>query len=123
MMRKDLKKLTTLELVKRFEEIALAQDKADLYDEIKKYNTLYSEMELVSNELKSRSGDHRRELFALHRHRNALVRFKAAIHTLALAPSEARAVLQTISDRNEYPAAADARGILNALDEGRYIPD
>jgi hypothetical protein len=58
----------------------------------------------------------------LHNHPNAQVRLTSAIETLALEPIESRRVLQSISDRNEYPQAANARGMMMALDEGRYTP-
>lgn len=123
MKETELRQLATPMLVKLFEEIALAQDKANLYDEYAHYNKLFRQMTNISRELKSRPGDQRRSLSSLYKHPNAQVRLKAAIHTLALVPAEARAVLQIISDRNEYPPAADARGMLSALDEGRYVPD
>jgi hypothetical protein len=47
---------------------------------------------------------------------------KAALATLAVAPEAARATLQLISDRQEYPQAADARGMMRAIDEGTYVP-
>jgi hypothetical protein len=47
---------------------------------------------------------------------------KAAIHTLAVAPAEARAQLQAIAEAHWFPQTADAAGMLRALDEGRYVP-
>jgi hypothetical protein len=122
MTRSGLQELTVEELVQRFLSIALAQDKAILFDEIAKFNRLYGQMEAVAVELKNRVGDQRHNLVAFYDHPNAQVRLKAAIATLAVEPESARAVLQEISDRNEYPQAADARGMLRALDEGRYTP-
>lgn len=122
-MSKDkLKKLTTEELVERFVEIGLGQDDAMLYNEIGKYNRLYDQMKSVEDELESRKDDHRRFLLPLYEHDNTLVRLKAAFATLALAPEASRAVLQEISDSNRYPEAADARGMLRALDDGSYVP-
>jgi hypothetical protein len=46
-----------------------------------------------------------------------------AIALLKLEPETARAALQRIVDENDYPQAADARGMLSALDEGRYVPE
>jgi hypothetical protein len=65
----------------------------------------------------------RRALIPLLEHPNPQVRLKSAITTLALAPEAARRALQIISDRNEYPQAADARGMMSDLDEGRFIPN
>ena len=47
---------------------------------------------------------------------------KSAIATLALAPLAARQALQVISDRQEYPQAADARGMMRAVDDGTFTP-
>ena len=49
-------------------------------------------------------------------------RLRSAFATLALEPEAARRTLQTISDRDEYPQAADARGMMRALDDGSYVP-
>jgi hypothetical protein len=122
MSRDKLSKLTTEELVDRFVAIGLAQDEANLYNEIGKYNRLYSQMKLVEDELQSREGDQRHALLPLYGHANALVRLKAAFATLAMAPDASRAVLQDISDSNRYPEAADARGMMRALDEGTFKP-
>jgi hypothetical protein len=122
MKRKTLGTISGTELVERFLEIALEQDNAILMDEIARYNRLYGRMEEVKEELKRRPGDLRRALVALYDHPNAQVRLKAAIATLAVEPESARSVLQGISDRNEYPQAADARGMMRALDEGAYKP-
>jgi predicted transcriptional regulator len=34
----------------------------------------------------------------------------------------ARQALQIISDREEYPQAADARGMIRAVDDGTFVP-
>jgi len=114
--------LTVEQLVQRFTVIALGQHDAIEADDNAKYARLYRQMETVRDELKSRDGDERRALLCLLDHPNAQVRLKAAISTLAVAPRAARDTLQKISDRKEYPQAADARGMLNALDEGTYEP-
>src|SRR3972149_10040360 len=114
----SLKAMTAAQLVERFVELCLAQDRALLYDEIGKYNKLFDQMWALADELKSRPGDQRSALTPLHNHQNAQVRLKSAIATLALAPEGSRRTLQLISDRDEYPQAADARGMMRALDEG-----
>jgi hypothetical protein len=115
--------MTVSQLVERFTSIAIAQDNALRLDEITKFNRLYDEMEAVEDALKSRNGDQRRALLPLFLHPNAQVRLKAATATLALAPEAARQTLQIISDRQEYPQAADARGMMRAVDKGRYVPE
>ena len=122
MKRMKLQEMTADQLVERFLAIALDQDKALLMNEISKFNRLYDRMEEVENELKARAGDQRRTLLPLYEHTNAEVRLKAAIATLAVAPTAAREVLQKISDRQEYPQAASARSMMRALDEGTYKP-
>src|SRR4051794_29489504 len=114
-----LQDMSVTDLVERFVAIALAQDEALRWDEIGKYNRLYDQMEEVKAELKNRASDERHALLPLHTHPNAQVRLKAAIATLAVAPESAGLVLQAISDREEYPQAAYARGMLRALEEGR----
>ena len=44
----------------------------------------------VANELKARDGDQRTALMTLYDYPNMQVRLKAAIHTLAVAPTAAR---------------------------------
>ncbi len=122
MKRAKLQDMSVTDLVERFVAIALAQDRALLWDETAKYNRLYDQMDEVKAELKNRASDERHALLPLHAHPNAQVRLKAAIATLAVAPESARSVLQAISDRDEYPQAAYARGMLRALEEGRYKP-
>jgi hypothetical protein len=79
-------------------------------------------MEDVRRELKGRVGDQRRALLPLLKHANAQVRLKAAITTLAVAPRASRQALQLIWDRNEFPQAADAFGMIRSLDKGTYVP-
>jgi Domain of unknown function (DUF2019) len=49
-----LQELMIDELVKRFAELGIAQDNAELYGEIPKYNRLFKEMEAVDQELRAR---------------------------------------------------------------------
>jgi len=117
-----LKHLSVEALVEQFRLMALAQDEALLDDEHTKYNRLFDKMEEVKGELKSRPDDGRRAMLPLLAHSNAQVRLKAAIALLAFEPEAARAALQRISDANEYPQAARARGMMRAVDESRYVP-
>jgi hypothetical protein len=122
MNRNKLERATEEELLEYFVAIAVVQDKAMRQGENAKYNRLYGEMDAVEQELKQRAGDQRRALIPLYEHPNAQVRLKAAIATLALAPEAARQALQIISDREEYPQAADARGMMRAVDDGTFVP-
>lgn len=117
-----LKNMSVNQLVERFAKIALEQDEAQFMDETRKFNRLFLRSKAMEEELKARPGDQRRALIPLYNHPNAQVRFNAAIATLAIAPDAARRALRMISDRQEYPQAADARGMLSALEEGTYKP-
>ncbi|NDV86095.1 DUF2019 domain-containing protein [Aurantimonas aggregata] len=75
------------------------------------------------DELRLRKGDQRRVLRTLFDHIKPQVRLNAAIATLAVLPDEARETLRLIHARREYPQAADAIGLLNALERGTYIPE
>ena len=114
--------MTVDQLVERFTQIALGQDRALLMDEIGRFNRLYDQMERVEAELKSRSGDQRRALLRLYFHPNAQVRLKAAEATLAVAPQTARRKLQEIQDSYEFPQAGDAGMTLIGLDRGEFKP-
>jgi hypothetical protein len=122
MKKGNLGEMSSGDLVDLFVEIALAQDEAILMDENDEYNRLFLRMHAVADELKSRPGDERSALLSLYEHPSAQVRLKAAIVTLTVAPDAARETLQIIRDRQEYPQAADARGMLSALEQGAYVP-
>ena len=109
-------------LLKRFVELALGQDDADLDSDTERYNRLFRQMRDVVEELERRPGDGRRVLVRLYDHPNAQVRKTAADATLAVAPDAARRVLQTIVDRREFPQAGDAGMTLRMLDRGTYKP-
>jgi len=122
MNRNKLESATEEELLEYFVAIAVVQDKAMRQGENAKYNRLYGEMDAVKQELRQRTGDQRCALIPLYEHPNAQVRLKAAIATLALAPAAARQALQIISDRQEYPQAADARGMIRVSFPVRQPP-
>jgi hypothetical protein len=114
--------MSTTELVEEFATIARKQDQAILANATAKYNHLYDRMAEVVDELKSRPGDHRRELARLYEFPSVQVRLKAAIHTLAVIPAEARHQLEAIAEMHWFPQTADALGMLRAMDQGRYTP-
>ena len=122
MKRVHLAEMTVEELVGRFEAITLAQDEAILDDDNAKFTQLFHHMEDVKEELKSRAGDQRLALMALYAHPNAQVRLKAAKATLAVAPEEARKLIETIARSHEQPQAGEAGMSLWALDEGIFKP-
>lgn len=122
MRRKPISGMADKELLDRFVAISLDQDDALLGSEYGRFNRLYDQKISVLNELKSRPGDRRRLLLQLFNHQNAQVRLNAANATLAVAPQEARKMLQAIADSREYPQAGDAGMSLAGLDDGTYRP-
>jgi hypothetical protein len=104
-----------------FESVAEQQFVAAENFNSRHYNELYSKMEEIVAELKGRDGDQRRELLVLHSHQNDQVRLMSAIHTLAIDYERSRSVLQVLADRGHFPTGMDARGMLRALHECRYI--
>jgi hypothetical protein len=122
MKRFDIHNATVAELVDRFATICVAQNDALFLHQISKFNRLYDQMAAITEELKSRSGDQRRALIALHDHRDIQVRLQAARMTLAVAPQESRRVIEAIAASKWYPQAGDAGMSLRGLDSGQYVP-
>jgi hypothetical protein len=123
MKTSDLSQQTVSQLVDRFVALSLAKGEALVEGEIAKVNRLYWKIDALRKELKSRDGDQRRALHALYKHPNPQVRLEAANATLAILPAEARAALQMIIDRHEFPQAGDAGFTLLYLSDGRYVPE
>src|SRR5947209_1112841 len=118
----ELEEMSSKDLVDRFVKIVVAQDQALLAGEHSKFNRLFRQMMDVANELKSREGDQRRLLLQLFGFPNMQVRLQAAKLTLAVAPGEARRLLQTIADSSWMPQAGDAGMSLSNLDRGVFKP-
>lgn len=121
-MAKPLDAMSTNELVEKFLSVGLRQFEAERGYKIHAYNRLFDEMEAVKAELKRRSGDQRRALLPLLKHANVQVQLMAAIALLAIEPELARSALVEVSDAKELAQAADASMMLDALEEGDYIP-
>jgi hypothetical protein len=118
----NLEKMSVSELVERFVEIALQQDDAKFRFDNKRFNRLFEKMNEVDLELQARGPEARRALIPLYEHPNLQVQIKAAKRTLAVAPVEARAVLERISDSGEMPQALEAGMSIYGLDNGTYKP-
>jgi hypothetical protein len=114
--------MTTKDLVDRFAQIGRLQDQALLGGQIAKFNRLFDQMAEISKELKDRPGDERSALMALYDFPNMQVRLKAAIHTLGIAPIEARRQLEAIAQSKWFPQAGDAGMALSNLDRGIFRP-
>ena len=92
-MTSRLSELDVKQLVELFATICLDQDKAILYSDTARYNRLFKQMASVRDELKRRNLDQRAALGALFSHRNLQVRLQAARSTLAVMPTQARALI------------------------------
>jgi len=114
--------MSTEELVKLFAQIGVAQDVACLGSNWAKYNRLFNQMVAVCAELKSRPGDQRRALLPLYSFNNMQVRLKAAVHTLTIAPTEARLLLREIADAKWLVQSLDAGMLLRGLESGEFKP-
>jgi hypothetical protein len=111
----DLQKLTTAELIDRFANDGVAQDKALLYDEIDAFNNLMDEMNVISKELGGRGEQARLELLSLYNHPNIQVRLQAARASLPVAPIAARNEIEAIANSRHFPQAGDAGMTLRFL--------
>ncbi len=123
MRRKDLATLSVAELVEAYAQTGIAEDKAEMDDDLPKRNRLCLKMFAIGKELKSRPGDQRRALLTLYDHPNVEVRLMAAKCTLAVAPIKARKVIESIAASKRFPYAGDAGMCLWALDSGAFVPD
>jgi hypothetical protein len=122
MTRAKLEDMTIDQLVDRFAEMCLDQDRALLYSELAKFNRQFEQMELVKAELKRRPGDQRRALLVLYEHPNTQVRLKAAKATLAVVPEAARLLIEDIANSRKFPQAGEAGMTLVNLDRGVFKP-
>lgn len=122
MKRQRLEDLTVAQLVERYPQAGIEEDKAEKEDEFQKRNTLCRQMFAIANELKRRPGDQRRALVPLFDHPNIEVRLLAAKAALAIAPVEARKVIEEIAASRRFPYAGDAGMCLNGLDKGQFVP-
>jgi hypothetical protein len=122
MKRDNLQDMTVEQLAKQFVAIVLDQDHAIRTDDDAKYNHLYRQMRAIEEVLKGRAGDQRRVLLQLYDYANVQVRLAAAKATLAVAPEDARQMLQRIADSREFPQAGDAGMCLDCLDSGIFKP-
>ena len=119
----ELTNLNVSELVDRFAEIGLAQEKAIEQDDNAKYRKLYAQMEAIDQELRSRGREARLALMQLYDYPNMQVRLQVATYTLGVAPAAARNLIQAIADSQWPPQALDAGMRIVNLDNGVFKPD
>jgi hypothetical protein len=106
MIKTDVGTLSVAELVDEFVALAIKQYMAVWDGDTKAYNPLFDRMEAIKAELKNRPGDRRNVLKTLYDHPNVQVRLMAARSTLALAPIEARDVVESIAASGQFPTRA-----------------
>lgn len=122
MNQPDLANLSVANLVKRYAELGIEEDKASIKDDaVERITLIRQQMWAIQDELKSRPGDQRRALLALYDHPKLTVRLAAARATLAIAPQDARKMIEWIASLGG-PVAGDAGMCLWALDKGVLVP-
>jgi hypothetical protein len=121
-MKLRLADMSNEALVHRFTEICVEQDKAELEDKISKFNKLFKQQLEIEAELRNRGLEARLNLLKLYEHPNMQVKLQAAKATLAVAPKEARRMIESIAESPWMPQAGDAGMCLWALDEGISKP-
>lgn len=110
------------DLVAKFVEIGIAQYRAAYVIDTSRYNRLYKAMQRVRAELKAMPGDQRRALLPLLSHSNVQVKQMAANTLLGIAPIPARRALEEVKASGIQPQCGDAWGMIDALDDGSFIP-
>jgi hypothetical protein len=118
-----LEQMTIDQILDQYVEIGVAQDDAIFNEARAKFRRLYGKMREIEIELAPRGVEARRTLMRLYGHPNYQVRLNAAKETLAVAPAEARAVIQWIFDSKIYPQFGDAGMCLANLDDGTFKPE
>jgi hypothetical protein len=121
-MKNVLKDMSDEDLVQLFAENCIEQDQAIFKEEVSKFKKIFGVMFDIEKELKSRGPEARLTLLKLYDHPNIQVRLQAAGATLAVAPVEARRLIEAISKSGWMPQAADAKGTLRNLDSGFFKP-
>ncbi len=115
--------INAVDLVELFAAFGVLKDHALMTDDKAEVNRAFDNMSAIADQLKSRKGDQRRALLALYDHRNACVRLAAAKATLAVAPAEARRMIESIAEGQHMHYSGDAGMCLLMLDSGRLVPD
>jgi hypothetical protein len=113
MTQRKVKTMTTDELIARFVDYALAQDKT-MYDSPRRCNAILPKMEVVEDELRRRSAYER--LQTLFSHENMTVRLESARRLMTIMPEEARPVFEQIQKSRRGPWAGHAAAQLGYLD-------
>jgi Domain of unknown function (DUF2019) len=119
----DLSSLTVAGLVERYTCLGVELEKSEAMYDSKQSTVVLRQMWAIEDELKKRPGDQRRALLVLYDHPKMAVRLRAAKATLAVAPQEARKMIEWIASLNWPPQSGDAGMCLWALDKGIFVPE
>ncbi len=111
------------EIFDYFIEISKKRTEADKNMDLETYNKIFYIILEIRSEFKSRPGDQRSVLIPLIFHQNLQVRLNASLATLAITP-DALMMLRAIAalDVAWEPEQIEALRMVEAIDEGRYIP-
>ena len=122
MKKKQYEAQSASDLIDLFISTSIDQYKAEIVDDHRRWTVLYRKIESIVAELKSRPGDQRDRLVQLYDHKNMQVHVNAALATLAVSPTAARAELQRIAGWPHSAQRVQALDMLEALAKGRYVP-
>jgi hypothetical protein len=118
-----LNQMSDTELVSEFVAAAKARGLAVTELDSRCANVWFDRMKAVDQELRARGTAARMALGPLLDVPDRFVRYYAAIYLLALMPDEARTVLEWNAAYGADTLGADARGFLQAIDDGSYKPN
>ena len=118
-----LKGLTTEQLIEEFACLARRMGSAVLDSETRLFNRLFSKMQAIDRELRSRGREARIMLVPLLEDEDRFVRYYAAKYLLGLVPDRARRVIEEIAKFKYDALCGDAGMCLYALDAGIFKPD
>jgi hypothetical protein len=104
----DLSKLSIDQLLDRFVELSLQDERAANIARVAIRNQLVVQIGDVKKELQNRPGDQRDALVVFFTHPNLYVRYHAATNLMSMMPVEARLQMEAIADSKIYPIAGHA---------------
>ncbi|RTL49760.1 MAG: DUF2019 domain-containing protein [Bradyrhizobiaceae bacterium] len=116
-MNDSLSTLNVQQLIERFVELSLQEDRAVNAADISEINAVVSKIYEIGKELETRDGDQRLVLARLLQSQNLRVRFNAAKALFSLMPTEARRQIEAIAASKRYPIAGNAGTFLFLRDE------
>ena len=116
-------KATSKKLVEQYIEVGEQQFDAEIWEDIDKYSALFKIRTEISEELKSRPGDHRKLLLPLFNHENLRTRQNAIENAYIFDPAAARKSLIEVTGMYDNIYSPEASMTLDDLDSGFWVPD